>query len=635
MSKFVPSPYQQAIYDFITNGNGNAVVSAVAGSGKTTTLINAIKLIPQEKSVVFFAFNKSIVNEIQERVPQNAKNIDVKTLHSYGYSALRNSFKNIEIKNNKYKQILNDVYMFSTLKIKNVLAKYKFSEEVLGFCEQFFIDEEIEDKVGYLVRIQKLCDLGRVNLINLKDMDSGINQLNTIAKKHNIEIINGECFNAWLLINIGATITSEIDFTDMVFMPVHYKINFIKYDIVFIDECQDLNACQRELMKKAIKFDGGRFVAVGDPAQAIYGFSGADAESFRKLQNIKNTITLPLSVSYRCGSDIVSHAQRLMPQIEASENAKKGIVDFEASWNNIKTNDMVVCRNVFPLVKLCLKLLTLNKKAYIMGTDISANLIKLVESTERKTEPFVVENIFKRIYNEKNKLVLSISRKEKLTLEEAKETSTVKSLEDKILCLETLSEGVDTGVELIDKLKQIFSDETDGICLSSIHKSKGLESDRVFIIQKELMPSKYATQDWQIEQERNLEYVAITRAKSYLGYVSDFDAYEKHNSKETNEKVVDKVSNFVGKIGEKSQVTLQVVEVKEMNTSYGDTTLYTLIDSVGNIFTKFGKISEKFIISAHHEIVENCYVEFFATIKAHNEYKGVKTNVISTISKAK
>ena len=60
MSKFVPSVYQQKIYDFITNGSGNAVVSAVAGSGKTTTLINAIKLIPKDKNLIFLAFNKSI-----------------------------------------------------------------------------------------------------------------------------------------------------------------------------------------------------------------------------------------------------------------------------------------------------------------------------------------------------------------------------------------------------------------------------------------------------------------------------------------------------------------------------------------------------------------------------------------------
>ena len=50
-------------------------------------------------------------------------------------------------------------------------------------------------------------------------------------------------------------------------------------NFVFIDECQDLNACQRSLMLKAVKPNGGRFIAVGDPAQAIYGFAGADSDS--------------------------------------------------------------------------------------------------------------------------------------------------------------------------------------------------------------------------------------------------------------------------------------------------------------------------------------------------------------------
>ena len=93
---------------------------------------------------------------------------------------------------------------------------------------------------------------------------------------------------------------SKMDFTDMIFLPIKFGVAVKQYDFVFIDECQDLNSCQRELMQKAIKPNTGRFVAVGDPAQAIYGFAGADSDSFKKLCNIPNTIQLPLSVCYRC-----------------------------------------------------------------------------------------------------------------------------------------------------------------------------------------------------------------------------------------------------------------------------------------------------------------------------------------------
>ena len=633
MSKFIPSVYQQKIYDFISNGSGNAVVSAVAGSGKTTTLLNAINLFPKNIQVLFLAFNKSIKEEIEEKIKVN--NVDVKTVHGYGFSSLQKSFK-FDIDNNKYRNLLKDIVMYSSGGDFTVLKKYNFENHIYKLVNDFMLtpeeNETIEDKVGYFNRVVKLCDLGRLNLVDLKNLDNGVEQLRDLAIKHNVEIINGECYRAWLLISLGASYTHKADFTDMVFLPLVYNLNCQQYDVTFIDECQDLNSCQRELMKKSLKQDG-RFVAVGDPAQAIYGFAGADSESFQKLQSIPNTITLPLSVSYRCGKKIIELAKSIMPQIEHCDTARDGIVDTNASWKNIKSDDMVVCRNVAPLVCLCMKMLQENKKAYIMGTDISKNLINLVESCRKKREEFILENIFRRIYAEKKKLVDSIARKEKITVEDAENSQTVQTLQDKINCLEVLSEGLENGDELILKLKEIFSDNSTGICLSSIHKSKGLEADKVFIIHPELMPSKYAKKDWEKEQEKNLEYVAITRAKSYLGYVKDFDAYKNITSSDKGEEVNDKVSNFVGEIGHKTKVTLTVLEVKEMNTSFGDTTLYEMIDEKGNIFTKFGKINERFLVSNNHEIAVGSILEFNATIKAHKEFKGIKTNVISTVSK--
>lgn len=635
MSKFVPSVYQQKIYDFITNGSGNAVVSAVAGSGKTTTLINAIKLIPKDKNLIFLAFNKSIAGEIRERVPQDLSNIDVKTVHGYGFSAIQKSFS-CEIDNRKYRKILNDIILFHQTNEMKVLDKYAFDGKIIKLCMDFaFQDGDaqlIEDKTSYFNRVISLTDLGRLNLIDLKNMDNGIDQLNQLAKKHDLTLIDGECFRAWMLINIGASYTFKVDFTDMVFLPIHYKIDTLKYDIVMIDEAQDLNACQRELMKKAMKPNVGRFVGVGDEKQAIYGFAGADASSFNKLKEIPNTIVLPLSVCYRCGTDIINLAKKIMPTIEASPTAKKGMVDYDSSYKNLQTGDMVICRNTAPLVSLCMKLLIANKKSYVMGTDISKNLINLVESCKKKSEEFSVENVFARIYKEKEKMIANISKKEKITISEAKNTQLIDSLSDKIVTLEILSKGCIMADELIDKLKSIFSDDTDGICLSTIHKSKGLEADRVYIIHSDLMPSKYAKQDWEIEQEKNLEYVAITRAKSVLGYITDFDAYKDIESQDKGKEVKD--SQFVGIQGGKSIVVLTIVEIKEMNTSWGDTTLFTMTDSNGNLFTKFGSIPERFLISNHSEIEVGSIVEFNATIKQHSEFRGTKTNVISTISKS-
>lgn len=82
------SPFQQAIFEFVRNPlAGNAIVVAVAGSGKTTTIVEAMKSVPSTQSTVFLAFNKSIATELQSR------GVNAKTFHSLTYSAVTR-FKN-------------------------------------------------------------------------------------------------------------------------------------------------------------------------------------------------------------------------------------------------------------------------------------------------------------------------------------------------------------------------------------------------------------------------------------------------------------------------------------------------------------------------------------------------------------
>jgi superfamily I DNA/RNA helicase len=85
---FTPSPYQQAVFDFIQQARGSAVVIAVAGSGKTTTIMQALPLIPSSESVQLFAFNKAIADELKARIPAHCRNIRAATFHSVGYGAL-------------------------------------------------------------------------------------------------------------------------------------------------------------------------------------------------------------------------------------------------------------------------------------------------------------------------------------------------------------------------------------------------------------------------------------------------------------------------------------------------------------------------------------------------------------------
>lgn len=82
--------YKQAIVDCYRNTNKNIFVSATAGSGKTFTLCQLAKITPPIKSLIFLAFNKSIAEELAQRLPRTVKS---STLHSCALSSLRAAFK--------------------------------------------------------------------------------------------------------------------------------------------------------------------------------------------------------------------------------------------------------------------------------------------------------------------------------------------------------------------------------------------------------------------------------------------------------------------------------------------------------------------------------------------------------------
>lgn len=492
---FIPSENQAEIFSFTVNETGNGIVNAVAGSGKTTTILEALSLIPKMKQVLFLAFNKSIVEELKDRLPKDSPNVDVKTVHGFGSSAMIHAYKS-NLTADKYRTLLNTLMPFWNVEPKN--------------------PDEFKTKV------MKICDLGRLNLATRLD------EIEEIALLHDIFVEEDECKYAMELIKMGSKNVKAIDFTDMVYLPNLLNLRVKQYDIVFIDECQDLNACQRELMLKAIK-PGGRFIAVGDKNQAIYGFSGADAKSFEKLASLPNTKSLPLSVSYRCDKEIIKLAQTIVPQIQSRGGAPEGVVDHNALLKDIRDKDMILCRNTYPLVKLCLQFLSEGTKCYIVGRDIGTNLINMIKMTKQSAMLDVFERLYYELKKIKNQLILKRGLDEQSAMAEPQYVN----YEEKVQVIKTIAEGLVSSTEVIKKIEQIFSDDNkEGIKLSTIHKSKGLESDRVFIIHKDLMPAKYAQKiPWMLEQEHNLMYVAYTRAKHHLGFISDFNAYSKNKSR--------------------------------------------------------------------------------------------------------
>lgn len=491
MANFKPSKYQKAVFTYIQKGRGNAVIDAVAGSGKSTTIVNALKLIPADKQVLFLAFNKAIVEELKIKIG-NMSNVDIKTLHSLGAQVTMRTL-NSKLSTDKYISWVNSGVKSSCLAPKNPMLP-----EVMQ---------------SWKSNILKLIDLGRVNLVTSEK------ELENLAWKHDIMLEDNEVEIALRGIRWGESEVSVIDFNDMIYFPNVKKLNMFTYDWVFIDECQDLNSAQRNLFLKCLK-PGGRFVAVGDPRQAIYGFAGADVESFNLLKNLPHTVKLPLSVCYRCDKDIVNLSKEIVPQIEYRDGADSGIVTHDSLVADIKDGDMVLCRVSAPLVGLCMRYISNGVKAYVKGRDVGSNLINMIKKTNRNLIADVLERLQEELLGVVNKVV----KRQKCTIAEAKESNAYKVYEDKINAIEVLAEGLKTSEEVISRIEVIFSDDNkSGICLSTIHKSKGLESDRVFIICEDRLRLKRCMSiPWMAEQENNLVYVAYTRAKHFLGFVKDF-----------------------------------------------------------------------------------------------------------------
>jgi superfamily I DNA/RNA helicase len=93
--------------------------------------------------------------------------------------------------------------------------------------------------------------------------------------------------------------------------------------------------------------------------------------------------------------------------------------------------------------------------------------------------------------------------------------------QDRLSCLLAAAQGCDTISGLRHKLTKLFDEQNTEPCvvLGTIHKMKGLESDRVTILRPDLLPHPMARTDREIAQELNCLYVALTRSRNQLHFV--------------------------------------------------------------------------------------------------------------------
>ena len=472
MTTFTPSAMQLAIFNAIQATTDNLAIEAVAGSGKTTTICTAVKYLPQNEHTVLLAFNKAIAEELRSR------DLPASTFHALCFGALRKLLpKNVKVSAYKVNDILKtiisedladdyrDVSRLVSLAKNAMLTNASSKSEWLDLCGDFTLDfPDVSTAIGFAQR----------------------------ALRNSNEV------------------TSIIDFDDMLYFAVTRNLTFPQYDNILVDEAQDLNAIQRVILAR-LGHDKTRYIFVGDRHQAIYGFRGAGSESFSALVRDFNCTQLPLSVSYRCAQDIVAEAQSIVPHIQAHSTALKGSVAYQHEWRetDIVDHSAILCRNMRPLISVAYKLLAVNRQVVLNGRDFAAMFKRMVT-------PFVKLATIDEVIA----ALIALRDEEIAKAMDANFMTKAAMIEDKYNALILICRAAEYPSVIIKQIDFLFTPRQNAIICTTIHRAKGLEWDTVYFLDVDLIPSRYAVSTWQLEQEKNLQYVGITRAKTTLNYIS-------------------------------------------------------------------------------------------------------------------
>lgn len=465
------SKYQLAVFDNVAHGTGHTVVKAVAGSGKTTTIVEALSHIPAGCKTLFVAFNKSIAEELKRRAPAG---VEVSTLHSYGLRVITRALGRLRIDGHRVDDFVRAMYGddYSSFELRRDLAK------TVSLAKGALASDE--DDIDVIIDA------------------FGIESAKNGSRKQFVQDV------LKLLLQCADTAKDgRIDFDDMIWLPIVLNLAQPKFNRVLVDETQDLNPAQIEMVMRAITPDG-RICAVGDPRQGIYVFRGADLAAVDNIVSRLKATVLPLSVCYRCSKAVVREAQEVVPEIEYAPDAEEGSVE-EVSVREMKKDarpgDFILSRTNAPLISLCMYFLKEGRPASIQGRDVGASLAAFV----KKSKAGSVEGLRSYVEDWCDKECTRLAAKRRDT----------KAVEDRAECILALSDGAKSVADVVERIESLFADTDDKsrITLSTTHKAKGLERDRVWVL-----TGTYRRRPGM--EEDNLYYVAVTRARKMLFLVA-------------------------------------------------------------------------------------------------------------------
>ena len=490
-ARFTPTPEQEeAVRAFLSREDMKLV--AVAGSGKTTTLRLMAQSAPKER-LLYVAFNRSVRDEAERTFPGN---VEVLTLHGLAH---RHVVRGSEAYQRKLATRDGRVTPGDVLEALELPRERYALAYVIRSTLEAFLRSASEVPTPAHIPLEY-----REALQRRKDLPSEEYVLKAVRL-------------IWRLMQ-DPDDPFPLSFDGFVKIWAQAEAKIRGYDAVLVDEAQDLSP----VFLQVLEAHRGelRRVYVGDPRQQIYGWRGA-VNAMDKLDAPERKLTW----SFRFGEDLARGVRRFMARVGSPiELHGKAPWETEVSLEAPEPPYTALCRTNAGAVEAVTGFLLDERRGsarvfVVGGVDEIAWLLQdahaLKTGSERKKphpELALVENwdeleeLAKKVHHPQARMLVRLARRYDL-------------LELAVL-LKRAQAGSEDGADLV---------------VSTLHKAKGREWDRVVLwddfvpVWDEKVREFYRKQGAldELKEEENVVYVALTRARRFLGLGRLEDLYSR------------------------------------------------------------------------------------------------------------
>lgn len=439
-------------------------VNAFAGTGKTYTLV-AFSQLRSDKKILYLAYNKSIEKEAKEKF-KHLSNVRVQTTHGLAYGMFGKKYsKRFEEKGMKIPTKIYAEYCDDVDEKNRYYYAYVLSKIITDFVQSAYT---IEQYIEELIKNKKIFE------------DEFKVPFNYFLSKFEI---------VWEDLLTNDEMPFEHDFYLKEYQLSEPYLSF--YDYILLDEAQDANDCVIDIIMQQY---GTKKVFIGDTFQQIYGWRGA-VNALDKVR--KNALVLFLTQSFRCGQHIAEIANNYLRISNAPKDfiGNENVKDDEAGYKD----HAIIARSNAQLFQYLVSYGS-GKKIYFVGGIEGYNFRDLVDL------------VILRYSQDKSKIRNNFF-KDFESIEELKEYAESAN-ENEILSKIKVSMSIPKLSQELNSIKErtVKNKNEADLIVTTAHKSKGLEWDSVLILKGFVD----LTKDDVVQEEINLLYVAITRAKKRL-----------------------------------------------------------------------------------------------------------------------